>query len=72
LGNYFNQELFGRPTDLPWGVRIDPDRPSTVPGATAYHPTFLYEMLWDFGLAGVLIWVDRRFKMGRGGSSRCT
>jgi prolipoprotein diacylglyceryl transferase len=66
LGNYFNQELFGRPTDLPWGVRIDPDRPSTVPGATAYHPTFLYEMLWDFGLAGVLIYVDRRFKMGRG------
>ena len=66
LGNYFNQELFGRPTDLPWGVRIDPDRPSTVPGATAYHPAFLYEMLWDFGLAGVLIWVDRRYKMGRG------
>src|SRR6185369_2397304 len=66
LGNNFNQELFGRPTDLPWGVRIDPDRPSTVPGATAYHPAFLYEMLWDFGLAGVLIWVDRRYKMGHG------
>jgi prolipoprotein diacylglyceryl transferase len=65
-GNYFNQELFGRPTDLPWAVRIDPDRPSTVPGATGYHPTFLYESLWDFGLAGVLIWVDRRFKLGRG------
>jgi prolipoprotein diacylglyceryl transferase len=66
LGNYFNQELFGRPTDLPWAVRIDPDRPSTVPGATGYHPTFLYELLWDFALAGVLIWVDRRYKMGRG------
>jgi prolipoprotein diacylglyceryl transferase len=66
LGNYFNQELFGRPTDLPWAVRIDPDRPSTVPGATGYHPTFLYELLWDFGLAGVLIYVDRRFRMGRG------
>ena len=65
-GNYFNQELFGRPTDLPWGVRIDPDRPSTVPGATAYHPTFLYESLWDLALAGVLVYVDRRFRMGRG------
>ncbi len=65
-GNYFNQELFGRPTDLPWGVRIDPDRPSTVPGAPAYHPTFLYESLWDLALAGVLVYVDRRFRMGRG------
>jgi prolipoprotein diacylglyceryl transferase len=65
-GNYFNQELFGRPTNLPWAVRIDPDRPSTVPGATTYHPTFLYESLWDLGLAGVLIWADRRFRLGRG------
>ena len=65
-GNYFNQELFGRPTTLPWGVRIDPDRPSTVPGATGYQPTFLYESLWDLALAGVLVYVDRRFKMGRG------
>jgi prolipoprotein diacylglyceryl transferase len=66
LGNYFNQELFGRPTDLPWAVEIDPDRPSTVAGATTYHPTFLYELIWDLGLAGVLIWADRRWKMGRG------
>ncbi|HST67512.1 MAG TPA: prolipoprotein diacylglyceryl transferase family protein, partial [Mycobacteriales bacterium] len=65
-GNYFNQELFGRPTTLPWAVQIDPDRPSTVPGATTYHPTFLYESLWDLGLAAVLIYVDRRYKMGRG------
>ena len=65
-GNYFNQELFGRPTDLPWAVRIDPDRPSTVPGATGYHPTFLYECCGTSALAGVLIYVDRRFKMGRG------
>jgi prolipoprotein diacylglyceryl transferase len=65
-GNYFNQELFGRPTNLPWAVRIDPDRPSTVPGVTTYHPTFLYESLWDLALAAVLIYVDRRFKMGRG------
>jgi prolipoprotein diacylglyceryl transferase len=65
-GNYFNQELFGRPTNLPWAVQIDPDRPSTVPGATTYQPTFLYESLWDLALAAVLIVVDRRFRLGRG------
>ena len=65
-GNYFNQELFGRPTDLPWAVEIDPDRPSTVAGATGYHPAFLYESLWNFALAAVLVYVDRRFKLGRG------
>jgi len=65
-GNWFNQELFGRPTTLPWGLEIDPGRPNTVPGAQAYHPTFLYESLWDLGLAGVLVWVDRRFRLGRG------
>jgi phosphatidylglycerol---prolipoprotein diacylglyceryl transferase len=41
LGNWFNQELFGRPTDLPWGLEIDPGRPGTVPGVRTYHPTFL-------------------------------
>ena len=65
-GNWFNQELFGRPTTLPWGLKIDPGRPSTVPGAQAYHPTFLYESLWDLLLAAALVWADRRFKMGRG------
>ena len=66
FGNWFNQELFGRPTTLPWGLEIDPGRPNTVAGAEAYHPTFLYEALWDFGLAGLLIWVDHRFRLGRG------
>jgi prolipoprotein diacylglyceryl transferase len=66
FGNWFNQELFGRPTTLPWGLKIDPSRPDTVPGAEAYHPTFLYEAVWDLGLAGVLIWADRRFTLGRG------
>jgi prolipoprotein diacylglyceryl transferase len=66
FGNYFNQELFGRPTDLPWAVEISPDRPSTIPGELTYHPTFLYEALWNVALAGVLIWLDRRFKLGRG------
>jgi prolipoprotein diacylglyceryl transferase len=65
-GNYFNQELFGRPTDLPWAVEIDPDRPNTVAGATTYHPTFLYESLWCLALAGLLVLVDRRFKLGHG------
>ena len=65
-GNYVNQELFGRPTDLPWAVRIDPGRPNTVAGATTYHPTFLYESLWDLALAGLLVLVDRRFRLGHG------
>ena len=66
LGNYFNQELFGGPTDLPWGLEIDPGRPGTVPGVLTYHPAFLYEMLWDFGVAAVLIWLGRRFDLRHG------
>jgi prolipoprotein diacylglyceryl transferase len=65
-GNYFNQELFGKPTTLPWGVKIDPGHEGTVAGAAAYHPTFLYESLWDLGVAGLLVWADRRFTLGRG------
>ena len=62
-GNYFNQELFGGPTDLPWGLEIDPGRPGTVPGEATYHPAFLYESLWDLALAGVLILVGRRYHL---------
>ena len=65
-GNYFNQELFGKPTTLPWGLRIDAGREGTVAGAQAYHPTFLYESLWDVGVAGLVVWADRRFRLGRG------
>ncbi|GGS53521.1 prolipoprotein diacylglyceryl transferase 1 [Planobispora rosea] len=65
-GNYFNQELFGSPTDLPWGLEIDPDRPGTVPGEDTYHPTFLYESIWDLGLAFVLIWAGRKFALRHG------
>ncbi|MEU4403195.1 prolipoprotein diacylglyceryl transferase [Streptosporangium sp. NPDC023963] len=65
-GNYFNQELFGRPTDLPWGLEIDPDRPGTVPGEDTYHPAFLYESIWDLGLALVLIWLGRKFVLRHG------
>jgi prolipoprotein diacylglyceryl transferase len=60
-GNYFNQELFGGPTTLPWGLEIDPGRPGAIPGVSTYHPTFLYESLWDLALAGVLVWAGRRY-----------
>jgi prolipoprotein diacylglyceryl transferase len=63
-GNWFNQELYGRPTDLPWAVRITKN--PQVPGVELYHPTFLYESLWNLGVAGVLVWVDRRHRLGRG------
>ena len=66
VGNWFNQELFGKPTKLPWGLEIDPDNPDAVPGAEAYHPTFLYEALWNLGVAGVVIWADRRWRLGHG------
>ncbi|MDP3968429.1 MAG: prolipoprotein diacylglyceryl transferase [Nocardioides sp.] len=66
-GNYFNQELFGRPTDLPWGLEIDPEnRPSGYLDATTFHPTFLYESLWLLGVAALVIWADRRFRLGHG------
>lgn len=66
LGNWFNQELFGRPTTLPWGLEIDPDNPDAIAGAEAYHPTFLYELLWNLGVFGLLLWADQRWKLGGG------
>jgi len=66
LGNWFNQELFGRPTTLPWGLEIDPDNPDAVPGAEAYHPTFLYEALWNLGVFALVVWADRRWRLGGG------
>ncbi|GAA3976412.1 prolipoprotein diacylglyceryl transferase [Thermobifida alba] len=65
-GNYFNQELFGAPTDLPWALRVEPYengalRPGMVPGAETYHPTFLYEFLWCLALAVALAWLGRRY-----------
>ena len=66
-GNYFNQELFGRPTSLPWGLEISPlNRPPGYENATTFHPTFLYESLWDIGVALLVIWVDRRVNLTRG------
>ncbi|MEX0868386.1 MAG: prolipoprotein diacylglyceryl transferase [Nitriliruptoraceae bacterium] len=70
-GNYFNQELFGRPTDLPWALRVDPVPASAAarfPGATTFHPTFLYESLWNFALVWVILRIDRAGLLRRRGS----
>ena len=63
LGNYFNQELFGKPTDLPWGLDIDLDHNLGYPAGTTFHPTFLYELLWDVTGVALLLLVDRRFRI---------
>ncbi|MEV0300511.1 prolipoprotein diacylglyceryl transferase [Streptomyces prasinus] len=63
-GNWFNQELYGRETDLPWALHITSTEGGRVPGY--YHPTFLYESLWCVGVALLVIWADRRFKLGHG------
>ena len=61
LGNWWNQELFGRPSTLPWAVEIDiVHRPLQYIGYSTFQPTFLYEMLWNLALCGFLLWVDRR------------
>jgi phosphatidylglycerol---prolipoprotein diacylglyceryl transferase len=61
LGNWFNQELFGRPTELPWGLEIDPGRrPDGYESFETFHPTFLYEALWNLALAAFLVVVGRR------------
>lgn len=77
LGNYFNQELYGRETDLPWGLtiyeRINSNGAvdalngvSTGVDEKVVHPTFLYELLWNLAIVGLLVFVDRRFKIGHG------
>lgn len=61
IGNYFNQELFGGPTTLPWGLEISPaHRPPGYEQYATFHPTFLYELIWNLLLAGVLVWLARR------------
>jgi prolipoprotein diacylglyceryl transferase len=67
FGNYFNQELYGAPTTLPWALQIDPaHRPADTPTIGLYHPTFLYESLWDVGVAGLLLWAGHRYALRRG------
>ncbi|MFH9983085.1 prolipoprotein diacylglyceryl transferase [Streptomyces sp. NPDC017179] len=63
-GNWFNQELYGRETHVPWALHITSSADGRVPGY--YHPTFLYESLWCVGVALLVIWADRRFKLGHG------
>jgi len=66
-GNYFNQELYGGPSTLPWALAIDPaHRPLTTPDVGLYQPTFLYESLWDVGVAVLLVWAGRRFALRNG------
>ncbi len=66
-GNYFNQELFGSPTTLPWGLEIDvANRPTGYAEFDTFQPTFLYESLWLIGVVVVLVWADRRYQMGHG------
>ncbi|UZN01578.1 prolipoprotein diacylglyceryl transferase [Cellulomonas sp. S1-8] len=67
LGNWFNQELFGGPTTLPWGLRIDDAHlPAGYDPGSLFHPTFLYELLWNLGAAALLIYLDRRHRLGHG------
>ncbi len=79
LGNWFNQELYGGPTTLPWGLeiyqRVDPQTgiPDPLGGVAldttpveVVHPTFLYELLWNLVVAALVVWADRRFRLGHG------
>lgn len=68
-GNWFNQELFGRPTDLPWGLEIDAaHRPAGYEHVATFHPTFLYESLWCVLIFVVITRLDRRGRLQRGQS----
>jgi len=78
LGNYFNQELYGAPTDLPWALIIYERVPDQLTGVSTgqvltvdgvpqiVHPTFLYELLWNLGVAALVVWADRKFRLGHG------
>lgn len=66
LGNYFNHELFGQPTSLPWGLEISADNPAFplgLPEGTLFHPTFLYEILWNLLGVVVLLLIEREFTL---------
>ncbi len=67
-GNWFNQELFGGPTDLPWALEVSPDTAldAGYPIGTTFHPTFLYECLWNLAAFAVVLWLERRFRLGYG------
>ena len=66
-GNWFNQELFGRPTEVAWALEIDPvNRPAGFEQYATFHATFLYESLWLVGVAILVAWADRRWTLGHG------
>lgn len=67
LGNWFNQELFGRPSELPWALEIDPaNRPDGYEQFATFHPTFLYELLWNLAAAALIVLVDRKVRLTGG------
>ncbi|BCJ45486.1 hypothetical protein GCM10010168_80220 [Actinoplanes ianthinogenes] len=77
FGNWFNNELYGKVTTLPWGLQVhemdsaNPGHATMIDGEPVtrpdlYHPTFLYEVVWDLGVAGLVWLLDRKFKFGRG------
>jgi prolipoprotein diacylglyceryl transferase len=64
LGNYFNHELFGLPTNLPWGLEIEASNPAFpvgLPAGTLFHPTFLYEIIWNLLGVAVILWIGKKF-----------
>ncbi|WIB58776.1 prolipoprotein diacylglyceryl transferase [Curtobacterium sp. MCLR17_007] len=66
LGNYFNHELFGMPTSLPWGLQIESSNaayPTGLPEGTLFHPTFLYEIIWNVVGFAVIMLIDRKFQL---------
>ncbi|MBO0845633.1 MAG: prolipoprotein diacylglyceryl transferase [Nocardioides sp.] len=66
-GNWFNQELFGKPSTLPWALKIDPaNRPPGYEQYATFQPTFLYECIWNLGAFAFVLWADRRYKLGHG------
>jgi prolipoprotein diacylglyceryl transferase len=67
LGNWFNQELYGRPTTLPWGLKIDAvHRPAAYATAHTFQPTFLYESIWDLIVVAIVLLVEKRVRLRRG------
>jgi prolipoprotein diacylglyceryl transferase len=71
-GNYFNQELFGTPTKLPWALEVEPRyRPDRYVGFETFHPTFLYESLFNLLICGLLIWIGRARRLRTGSLLLC-
>lgn len=66
LGNWFNHELYGAPTDLPWGLEIESTNPAWPQGlveGTLFHPTFLYELVWNLAGAALIVFLERRVNL---------